>query len=92
MDLVASIIERADLSSDLSVTTVATVVHLIVREHPFWDCNHRTADAYLLALMARLGKRPAVSDVEIARFLRRVDSDDLPERAVLDWIQSSFTG
>jgi hypothetical protein len=56
------------------------------------DCNHRTANAYLLALMDRLGRRPSVPDDRIAEFLRRVDSEGLPPHAVERWIRESFTG
>ncbi len=82
---------EANARRTFDLPTVAQVVHLIVCGHPFMDCNHRTAAAYLL-LTQRLGKRPTVSDAEIAAFLRRMDWDQLPLGTVETWVRSSFTG
>ena len=90
VDHVAFIVDDAVLTGALSPRTAAEVLHVIVREHPFWDCNHRTGTAYLLALMGRLGQRLRVPDAEVAEFVRRIDAEGLSRDAVEAWVVGAF--
>ena len=80
------------MTATVRESTVARVVFLHINGHPFGECNHRTAAAYLLILTRRLGKRPAVSGTELAEFLRRIDREQLTFQVVERWVRDSFTG
>ena len=62
--------------------------HFTVREHPFWDANHRTGYGLLLYVLAGFGRKIDAPQDEIETTMRAIDAKGLRERALVEWIQS----
>jgi len=66
---------------------VAAVIERIVKDHPFWDGNHRTAFELGRFICVLFGKRLDVTADEAIGFMRTIDGSDLPTLQIRKWIE-----
>src|SRR3990170_8832611 len=59
------------------VDIAAAAMTFLVREHPFWDANHRTAFEMAELIMEAFGQRIAAETAEAERFVRGIDARGL---------------
>ena len=60
----------------------------IVREHPFWDANHRTGFEMAQVILRAFGGRVRAPRREVERYVRAVDAEGLTEEEVAAWIRN----
>jgi len=63
----------------------------LVREHPFWDANHRTAFEVAELIVEAFGQRIAAGRDEAEAFVRGIDARGLGREAILEWLRSRVT-
>jgi len=56
----------------------ALAIERIVKDHPFWDGNHRTAFELARFICILFGRRLDVTAPEAIGFMRSIDGNDLP--------------
>ena len=60
----------------------------IVRSHPFWDGNHRTAFEVAQLILDALGLEIVAEPKEVELFVRGIDTRGLSDTALRQWIGS----
>ena len=67
-------------------TIVAIAMERIVKDHPFWDGNHRTAFELGRFICVLFGQRLDVTVDEAIGFMRAIDGNALPTSQIQNWI------
>lgn len=65
----------------------ARSIHFVVREHPFWDANHRAAYLLGLAIMACFGKFISATPEEAWEGITAIDREDASVDEVRKWLE-----
>jgi death-on-curing family protein len=65
---------------------VARSMELLVKDHPFWDGNHRTAFELGRLLCLLFGYRLNATVEEAVTFMRMIDDHDIPEEEIQKWV------
>ena len=65
----------------------AWAMGFIVRAHPFWDGNHRTAFEVGQIILDTLGLEILAEPDEVERFVRAIDARGLSDAALRRWIR-----
>ncbi len=73
--------ERAPMRS-----IAAFAIEKMVKDHPFWDGNHRTAYELGRLICIFFGNRLDVSVEEAVVFMRNIDDENLPAAEIARWI------
>jgi len=66
----------------------ARAMGFIVRSHPFWDGNHRTAFEVAQLILDALGLEIVAEPKEVELFVRGIDTRGLSDTALRQWIGS----
>jgi death-on-curing family protein len=74
--------ENAEVSA-----IVALAMERLVKDHPFWDGNHRTAFELGRFICVLFDKRLDVSAREAIGFMRTIDGSDLPTSQIRKWLE-----
>jgi death-on-curing family protein len=69
------------------VTIVAYVLEKLVKYHPFWDGNHRTAYELGHFICILFGYRLDIIPSQAIEFMRRIDSENLSARMIKTWVK-----
>ncbi len=64
----------------------AEAMVLIVREHSFWDANHRTGFQVADSILRAFGRHIVASRQDAERIVRGIDRLGLPSSAIRAWI------
>jgi death-on-curing protein len=64
----------------------AAVIETVVKDHPFWDGNHRTAFELGRLICLLFGYRLNLTVEEAVAFMRLIDSQKLPTGEIKRWI------
>lgn len=80
------ILTMAKRKEDVS-SIVAIAIERVIKDHPFWDGNHRTAFELGRFICVLFGKRLDVTADEAIGFMRTVDGSDLPASQLRKWIK-----
>lgn len=83
------IVERVQSVARARLTPAAIAAEamvLIVREHPFWDANHRTGFQVADSILRAFGRRIVASRQEAERIVRGIDGLGLPSSVIRTWI------
>jgi len=75
-----------DLYTDL-VTKAASLMHSIIKNHPFVDGNKRTAITSASIFLLRNGFRVNASNRELERFTLNVASKDVELNEIAEWFK-----
>ncbi|MGQ0797878.1 MAG: type II toxin-antitoxin system death-on-curing family toxin [Methanobacteriota archaeon] len=65
----------------------ALALHFVVREHPFWDANHRTGFELAQIILRTFGLRIEATSEEVEAFVRSIDASQLSLKEVERWIK-----
>jgi death-on-curing family protein len=65
---------------------VARAMELLVKDHPFWDGNHRTAFELGRLICLLFGYRLDVTVEEAVSFMRNIDHKDMPVEEIQKWV------
>ncbi len=65
----------------------AVTLHFVVREHPFWDANHRSGFELAQLILRAFGLRIEAPREEVERFVRSIDTNQLPLEDVEHWVK-----
>ena len=68
---------------------VAHLIHDIVKEHPFWDGNHRTAFEISRLVLVMFNYRFTVTPRDAETFMRNVDIKDLSHKDFEKWLMQN---
>ncbi len=87
IDYLADRISRlaADRASPRRIAAFA--LHFLVREHPFWDANHRSGFESAQLVLRAFGLRIEVPREEAEAFVRSIDAKKLPLKDVESWVK-----
>lgn len=69
------------------VSIAAKLVTFIIKEHPFWDGNHRSAFETAQKILRSFNCEMVVTKNEAERFIKSIDKCNLKERTVKNWIK-----
>ena len=78
--------DRKDLYPDL-FSKAASLMHSIIKNHPFVDGNKRTAIAVASIFLFRNGYNLKVSNKELERFTLKVAREDIELREIAHWFK-----
>jgi death-on-curing protein len=78
--------DRKDLYPDL-FSKAASLMHSIIKNHPFVDGNKRTAIAVASIFLFRNGYNFKVSNKELERFTLKVAREDIELREIAHWFK-----
>lgn len=87
IDHLADRISRLAAARSSPSRIAAIALHFLVREHPFWDANHRTGFELAQLILRAFGLRIGASRKEIEDFVRSIDIRQLSLRDVEDWMK-----
>jgi death-on-curing family protein len=65
----------------------ALAIERIIKDHPFWDGNHRTAFELGRFICILFDRRLDVTPNEAIGFMRAIDGKDLPTSQIQEWIE-----
>ena len=68
----------------------ALAMHFVVREHPFWDANHRTGFELAQIVLRAFGLVIESSPKETEEFVRSIDRDERSLRSVENWVKTKM--
>jgi len=66
---------------------VAKLMAFIIKEHPFWDGNHRTAFETAQLILRAFGYEMIIGRGEAERFIKSVDKPTIKEDIIMEWIK-----
>ena len=69
----------------------AFAVERMVKGHPFWDGNHRTAYELGRLICIFFNYRLDLTIEEAVGFMRRIDEEDLPAAEIAKWFEARKT-
>ena len=72
------------------ITIAAEAIHDIIKNHPFWDGNHRTAFEIARLILVIFGSRLDVAPKEAERFMRDIDKKNLPLKEIEKWLRDNI--
>ena len=73
------------------VSIAAFVIERIVKDHPFWDGNHRTAYEMGRFILILSEYRLSVSVDEAVTFMRKIDSGNLSRKEIEKWLEARLS-
>ena len=72
------------------ITMAAKLMTFIIKEHPFWDGNHRTAFETAQLILRAFGYEMKIDRKEAERFIRSIDKPSIDEKIVKKWIEDKI--
>ena len=72
------------------VVIVARLMAFIIKEHPFWDGNHRTAFETAQLILRAFGHEMRIDREEAERFIRSIDKPTIKEETIIEWIKKNM--
>ena len=72
------------------ISIAAKVMAFIIKEHPFWDGNHRTAFELAQLILNAFGYEMKVDREEAQTFIRSIDRPDIKEETIKKWIKKKI--
>ena len=90
LDMIAGKIQSYAAKESPIVSISAYVIHDIVKNHPFWDGNHRTAFETARLMLIMFGYRLDVTVKEAEEFMRKIDSKNLSQNDIEKWIKENL--
>jgi len=72
------------------ITMAAKLMTFIIKEHPFWDGNHRTAFETAQLILRAFGYEIKVDRKEAEKFIRSIDKPSIHENLVKEWIKNNM--
>jgi death-on-curing family protein len=66
---------------------MAVAMERVIKYHPFWDGNHRTAFELGRFICVLFGYRIDVTVDEAVTFMRKIDDKDLSTKQIRQWIK-----
>jgi len=86
VELLNRMIERKE---DM-ITMAARIMAFIIKEHPFWDGNHRTAFEMAQLILRAFGYEIKVDREEAKTFIRSIDRPDIKEKTIKKWMKKKI--
>jgi death-on-curing family protein len=86
LDRVADEIHKMAKGRKDSSLIVARAMELLVKDHPFWDGNHRTAFELGRLICLFFDYRLDVTVEEAVAFMRNIDYQDMPLEKIQKWV------
>jgi len=86
LDRVADEIHKMVKGRKDSSLIVARAMELLVKDHPFWDGNHRTAFELGRLICLFFDYRLDVTVEEAVAFMRNIDYQDMPLEKIQKWV------
>jgi death-on-curing family protein len=90
LEMIAFTIQSHAQKESPMESIVSTVIHDMVKNHPFWDGNHRTAFETARLILVMFGYRLSVTPKEAERFMRNIDSENLTQDAIEIWLKDNL--
>ena len=72
------------------ITMAAKVMAFIIKEHPFWDGNHRTAFELAQLILRAFGYEMKIDKKEAQAFIKSIDKPDIKESIIRKWIEKNI--
>jgi death-on-curing family protein len=85
LDRIADEIHKMAKGHKDSSLIVARAMELLVKDHPFWDGNHRTAFELGRLICLLFSYRLDVTVEEAVAFMRNIDHQDMPVEKIQKW-------
>ncbi|HEX9340771.1 MAG TPA: hypothetical protein VF992_06330, partial [Thermoplasmata archaeon] len=79
IDYLADRISRLAEARHPPTMIASLALHLLVREHPFWDANHRGGFELAPLILRAFGLRIGASREEVEAFVRSIDTTGIAE-------------
>lgn len=76
LDFIISKVRQEFSQMSNPVEIAADIVYQVIRNHPFWDCNHRTATILALTVLKYFDIRLTVTEEDLEKFIKKVDVID----------------
>lgn len=62
----------------------------IIKEHPFWDGNHRTAFETAQLILRAFGYEMRIDRKEAEKFIKSIDKPTIKEEIIMEWIKRNM--
>jgi death-on-curing family protein len=88
--IVDNLHKMTDKQKDL-VTLSSYLIERIVKDHPFWDGNHRTAFEVCRFVLFLFGYELDIKTNEAVKFMREIDDKNLSNTQIKKWINDRLS-
>ena len=87
---ITEILKKMVKEKEDMIIIVAKIMAFIIKEHPFWDGNHRTAFETAQLILRAFGYEMRISREEAEKFIKSIDKPTIKEETVMGWIKRNM--
>ncbi len=87
IDYLADRISRLAEARYTPTMIASFALHFLVREHPFWDANHRSGFELAQLILRAFGLRIRASTEDVEAFVRSIDTGQRSLKDVEKWVK-----